>query len=110
MAGAYESYKKIPAPEETFNGMVGKWSPSRSNPDNSSWIEKPLNPKDVDPAFGVEVPKSKTKPKTSAGDNSNVNKTYGPIAGSAKPTPKQKPKPKQDITKIPGFKSGRGTE
>ena len=110
MAGAYESYKKIPAPEETFNGMVGKWSPSRSNPDNSSWIEKPQNPKDVDPEFGRDIPTPKPKPKTSAGDNSNVNKTYGPIAGSAKPTPKQKPKPKQDITKIPGFKFGRGTE
>ncbi len=27
-----------------------------------------------------------------------------------KPTPKKKPKPKHDITKIPGFKFGRGTE
>jgi hypothetical protein len=48
--------------------------------------------------------------RNNAGDNKNVNKTYGPIAGSAKPTPKPKPKPKQDITKIPGFQFGRGTE
>jgi hypothetical protein len=56
--------------------------------------------------------------KNNAGDNSNVNKTFGPIAASAKPKPKPKPrasvkpgsKPKQDITKIPGFKFGRGTE
>jgi len=46
--------------------------------------------------------------RDNAGNNSNVNKTYGPIAASAKPTPKTKPK--QDITKIPGFKFGRGTE
>ena len=102
----YPTYKKIPAPEETFNGMVGKWSPSKSNPNNSSWIEKPKSTKNVDPSFGRTIPTP--KPKTYAGDNSNVNKTYGPIAGSAKPTPKTKPK--QDITKIPGFKFGRGTE
>ena len=48
--------------------------------------------------------------KNHAGDNSNVNKTYGPIAASAKPKPKPKPKPKKDITKIPGFQFGRGTE
>jgi hypothetical protein len=48
--------------------------------------------------------------RNNAGNNSNVNKTYGPIAVSAKPKPKPKPKPKQDITKIPGFKFGRGTE
>lgn len=46
--------------------------------------------------------------KNNAGDNKNVNKTFGPIAASAKPKPK--PKPKKDITKIPGFKFGRGTE
>ena len=76
------SYKKIPAPEVTYNGSVGKWAPSKSNPDNSSWIEKPKSTnRDLD--FGVEIPKPKPKPKTSAGDNSNVNKTFGPIAGSA---------------------------
>ena len=50
--------------------------------------------------------------RDNAGNNSNVNKTYGPIAASAKPKPKPKPKPKskQDITKIPGFQFGRGTE
>ena len=54
--------------------------------------------------------------KNNAGDNKNVNKTFGPIAASAKSktTPykgdTKKPKPKQDITKIPGFKFGRGTE
>ena len=29
--------------------------------------------------------------KTNASDNSNVNKTYGPIAASAKPKPKPSP-------------------
>ena len=64
--------------------------------------------------------------RNNAGDNKNVNKTFGPIADSAKPKAKpykgdtkkpapykgdtKKPKPKQDITKIPGFKFGRGTE
>ena len=102
------SYEKIPAPETTYNGMVGKWSPSKSNPDNSSWIEKPKSTKNVDPGFGRTIPTP--KPKVYAGDNSKVNKIYGPIAPSSKPTPKTKPKPKQDITKIPGFKFGRGTE
>ena len=54
------------------------------------------------------------KTTTQSGDNSNVDSTYGPIAGSAKPPfhkqPMPKTKPKQDITKIPGFKFGRGTE
>ena len=31
--------------------------------------------------------------KMNAGDNSNVNKTYGPIAASAKPKPKPAPSP-----------------
>jgi hypothetical protein len=31
--------------------------------------------------------------KTNVGDNSNVNKTYGPIAASAKKTPKPAPSP-----------------
>ena len=35
-------------------------------------------------------PKPKS-PKTNAGDNSNVNKTYGPIAGSAAPKPAPSP-------------------
>ena len=74
--------------------------------------------------------------RNNAGDNKNVNKTFGPIADSAKPKAKpykgdtkkpapykgdtkkpapykgdtKKSKPKQDITKIPGFKFGRGTE
>jgi hypothetical protein len=44
------------------------------------------------------------KTTTQSGDNSNVDSIYGPIAGSAKQ------KSKKDITKIPGFKFGRGTE
>ena len=55
------SYGKIPAPETTYNGMVGKWSPSKSNPDNSSWIEKPKSTKNVDPGFGRNIPKPKPK-------------------------------------------------
>ena len=58
----------------------------------------------------LEAIKKEIARRNSAGDNSNVNKIYGPIAPSAKPTPKTKTKPKQDITKIPGFKFGRGTE
>ena len=58
----------------------------------------------------LEAIKKEITRRDSAGDNSNVNKIYGPIAPSSKPTPKKKPKPKQDITKIPGFKFGRGTE
>ena len=54
----------------------------------------------------LEAIKKEITRRDSAGDNSNVNKIYGPIAPSSKP----KPKPKQDITKIPGFKFGRGTE
>ena len=56
------SYEKIPAPETTYNGMTGKWAPSRSNPDNSSWIEKPKSTKNVDPGFGRKIPKPKPRP------------------------------------------------
>ena len=56
----------------------------------------------------LEAIKKEIIRRNSAGDNTSVNKTYGPIAASAIPTPKTKPK--QDITKIPGFKFGRGTE
>ncbi len=50
--------------------------------------------KELDSKFGIKVsnkPILKTKPKT-------------------KPKPKTKSKFKHDITKIPGFKFGRGTE
>ena len=61
-----------------------------------------------------EALKKEITKRNNAGDNSNVDKTFGPIAGSAKPSfyrqPMRKPKPKQDITKIPGFQFGGGTE
>ena len=61
-----------------------------------------------------EALKKEITKRNNAGDNSNVDKTFGPIAGSAEPPfyrqPMRKPKPKHDITKIPGFQFGRGTE
>ena len=43
--------------------------------------------------------------KMNAGDNSNVNKTYGPIAASAKPKPKPAPSP----TSVSQLKDVRAT-
>jgi len=60
------SYKKIPAPEVTYNGSVGKWAPSKSNPDNSSWIEKPKST-NVDPSFGRNVSTPKPTPTPTKG-------------------------------------------
>ena len=41
----------------------------------------------------LEAIKKEITRRDSAGDNTSVNKTYGPIAGSAKPKPKPKPTP-----------------
>ena len=45
--------------------------------------------------------------KTNAGDNSNVNKTYGPIAASAKPKAVKTPAPKP--TSVNQLKNVRAT-
>ena len=47
----------------------------------------------------LEAIKKEIIRRNSAGDNTSVNKTYGPIAASAKPTPKPKPKGLNDFLK-----------
>lgn len=65
------------------------------------WVEEERK---IGKGTSINDREAAAKARLYAGDNEYVNPAYGPIAGSAKP------KPKQDITKIPGFKFGRGTE